>query len=119
MAHLDSTESRWRDVLDMSMRLLDLTDASVAKRVGQGRTWVTKRRSHSDPARIRPDDVGALAEALGVERSLFDLDAIDAGMWLLTHRREECGGHAITLPDLPKQDFAWSPVSPGSALVLT
>lgn len=85
--NLSPEEEQARQVLNVTMRLLGLTDANVGEPIGRKYQWVQQRRRGE--TRIRIGDMAQLAAALDVPDSLFGMDPLDAGSWLLSNRREQ------------------------------
>lgn len=85
--NLSTQEETARQVLNLAMRLLGRTDASVAAPLDQKYQWVQQRRRGE--TRIRIGDLADLARSLDVPLELFTMDPLDAGSWLLSNRREQ------------------------------
>ena len=84
---LSTQEEAARQVLNLAMRLLGHTDTSVAVPLARKYQWVQQRRRGE--TRIRIGDMAELAASLDVPESLFGMDPLDAGSWLLNNRREQ------------------------------
>lgn len=85
--NLSPEEEQARQVLNVTMRLFGLTDANVGEPIEHKYQWVQQRRRGE--TRIRMGDMVQLAKALDVPESLFGMDPLDAGAWLLANRREQ------------------------------
>lgn len=84
---LSPQEENARQVLSLLMRMLGLSDAAVAEPLGKKYQAIQQRRRGE--TRIRIGDMAELADVLDVPKSLFEMDPMDAGAWLLSHRREQ------------------------------
>lgn len=85
--NLSPQEENARQVLALTMRLLGLSDSAVAGKLDKKYQAIQQRRRGE--TRIRIGDVADLAAVLDVPESLFSMDPLDAGAWLLSNRSEQ------------------------------
>jgi hypothetical protein len=73
--HLDPVEKCAKRVLELVMRLYDLTDGEVARRLGLTAQAIQQRRTGA--IRIRPGQVSELARALDLPQGVFGMEPPD------------------------------------------
>lgn len=101
---LSPAEENARKVLIMSARLLGQTNEAIAQHLDRSTQWVQQRRVAETRIRLGTDDI-AIADALDIPPSLFTMDPLDAGSWLLNNRTEQVIA-----------SFGWSSEFPSLAL---
>ncbi len=84
-----AAQARWeemRGTIVVLKRYLQVSEATLAQRMGLSRTAVSARLTGATD--IRPWEADGFAVALGVPRDVLDLSARDALRWVLDNRVE-------------------------------
>ena len=85
-SRLSDREQRSRQVLNLLMNVLSMTDSYIGQRSGFSQQMVNDRRNGR--TRIRLEDRENLANAIGVPDYLFDMEPVDVLRWLADNGRD-------------------------------